>query len=77
MDSIIQIRFVLNGVLWIFGVELSEVIINNAIEMAAETEKLSDQINQLHGINCQSQLIFRNIILQIQDFDRYCMICAE
>lgn len=63
------------GVLTTVSIEMAQVIVNNAVEMSADVIELnsnilSDQINELNGVDLQERARFRNIIFQIQDFDQ-------
>lgn len=56
------------------SIEMAQVIVNNAVEMSADVielnaDTLGEQIIELDGVNAYERARFRNIILQIQDFD--------
>lgn len=77
MDLGIQMAIALIGILTTVSIEMAQVIVNNAVEMSADViqfniDMLAEQINQIDMMHLKSRANFRNIILQIQDFDRYC-----
>lgn len=76
MDLIIQMAIALIGILTTVSIEMSQVIVNNAVEMAGDVitfniEMLSEQTTSVGMMNLMSSANFRNIVIQIQDFDRY------
>lgn len=79
LDLIIQMAIALIGILTTVSIEMSQVIVNNAVEMAGDVitfniEMLSEQTSSVGMMNLESNANFRNIIIQIQDFDRYSYI---
>lgn len=75
LDLIIQMGIALIGILTTVSIEMAQVIVNNAVEMSADVIKLSvEEFNEhVESIGCmttESRARYRNIILQIQDFDR-------
>lgn len=57
------------------SIEISNVIVNNAVNMAADVikfnvEELIDEISPVEKMNLRSRALFRNIIRQTQDFDQ-------
>lgn len=76
LDLIIQMAIALIGILTTVSIEMSQVIVNNAVEMAGDVitfniDMLSEQTTSVGMMNLESNANFRNIIIQIQDFDRY------
>lgn len=76
LDLIIQMAIALIGILTTVSIEMSQVIVNNAVEMAGDVitfnvDMLSEQTISVGMMNLESNANFRNIIIQIQDFDRY------
>lgn len=74
-DLAIQMAIALVGILTTVSIEMSQVIVNNAVEMAADViklnvDQLSDQIASMGKMNLSARASFQNIIVQIQDFDR-------
>lgn len=75
LDLAIQMTIALIGILTTVSIEMSQVIVNNAVEMSGDviefnTDMLSEQMCPIGAMNLESRANFRNIILQIQDFDR-------
>lgn len=80
MDLIIQMGIAIIGILVTVSIEMSQVIVNNAVEMAADVTKLNvdefiERLADEYEMKLRGQAQFRNIILQIQDFDRYKFSC--
>lgn len=79
LDLLIQIAIALIGILTTVSIEMSQVIINNAVEMSGDAIKFNvdvfaEQITCIGQMNIVLHANFRNIMVQIQDFDRYGLI---
>lgn len=75
LDLAIQMFILLVGALSAISFELTSVIINNAISTTAEIIKmncteLTIQLENDEKFKPQSQWLFRNIIIEVQDYDR-------
>lgn len=76
LDLIIQLIVGLIGVPITVSIEMASVIINNAVEMSSDViemniNKLISMLNQKEPDPLQLTQTFRNIIIQIQDYDRF------
>lgn len=82
-EFLVNVGLQCTGALYaLFGnlaIETVSCLINNAILLSAEviqlngnhlTERLEDEINN-QGITIETRALFRNILLQIRDFDTY------
>lgn len=63
------------GILTTVSIEMSQVIVNNAVEIAGDTiefnvDVLSEQMISLRKMNLKMLASFKNVMIQIQDFDR-------
>lgn len=75
-DLIIQIPFMVTATITTVDIELIQVVMNNAVEMSVDVIHLSiielnEQLIKHEQMQLNSRARFHNIILQIQDFDRY------
>lgn len=75
LDLLIQMGIAIIGILVTVSIEMSQVIVNNAVEMAADVIKLNvDELKENLTDECEMKLKshanYRNVMLQIQDFDR-------
>lgn len=75
MDLVIQMAIALIGILVTVSIEMSQVIVNNAVQMAADVTKLSidelrEQLSEEGEMRLKTRTKFRNLMLQVQDFDR-------
>lgn len=74
MDLIIQMAIAFIGILTTVSIEMAQVIVNNVVEMSADVVKLNidqldEQLTSTQTMNLHSLARFRNIVLQVQDFD--------
>lgn len=79
LDLVIQMAVGFLGIMITVSIEMSQVIVNNAIIMGSDVTTLSaneltEQLSSDGGVNVVAQAKFHNLVLQIQDFDRYVVI---
>lgn len=76
LDLIVQLIVGLIGVPITVAIEMASVIINNAVEMSSDViemnvDKLTSMLHQKDTDSLKLIQTFRNIIIQIQDYDRF------
>lgn len=75
LDLAIQMAVAFIGIMVTVSIEMSQVIVNNVVDMGADVTTLN--VNELAGqlesdgaMSDLSRFKFRNILMQLQDFDR-------
>lgn len=83
LDLFIQLIVGAIGVPITIAIEMASVIINNAVEMSSDViemyvDKLTSMLVQAKQVDpLKLTQIFRNIIIQIQDYDRFIQELSE
>lgn len=76
LDLAIQMAVGFLGIMITVSIEMSQVIVNNGVVMGSDVTTLNanefaEQLLSDRAMSVPTRAKFRNIILQIQDFDRY------
>lgn len=76
LDLLIQMFIAILGTCSTISIEMANVIVNNAVDTAADViklniELLTEEMVAIKKMNRELRAKFRNIIQQIQDFDQY------
>lgn len=76
MDLAIQMAVGFLGIMITVSIEMSQVILNNAVVVSSDVitlnaNEIAEQLASEQAMSVRSQAKFRNMMLQIQDFDRY------
>lgn len=82
LDLAIQMAVGFLGIMITVSIEMSQVIVNNAVVMGSDVielnaNELSEQLLSGGALSVRTRAKFRNIMLQIQDFDRYGTVCDQ
>ena len=76
MDLVIQMGVGVLGIMITVSIEMSQVIINNAVIMGSDVttlnaNELGEQISLDNAMSLGTRAKIRNLMVQLQDFDRY------